>query len=387
MIPLSIPKLAGNEWTYIKECLDTNWVSSAGKFVGKFEEDIAAYTGSVHAIACMNGTAALHVSQLLLGVGPDDLVLAPNITFVATLNAIAYTGAEAVLIDVDPISWQLDLDVLARFLAEECDRDAANNLIHKADGKQIKAIMPVHVLGNLCDMDALLSLCEKYDLPIIEDSTEALGSTYKGKHAGTFGHFGTSSFNGNKIITTGGGGMIFTQNADLATRAKHLTTTAKTDPLDYFHDETGYNYRLVNVLAAMGVAQLEQFPGFLVAKKKMDAFYRSELSGVGDIRFQEITPGVDPNCWLFTFRTARMRELLTYLNANGVQSRPFWTPMNQLPMYAGFRYYHQDDNSSKLHAEAISIPSSSGITETELREVVAKVREFFHVQTSALSER
>jgi perosamine synthetase len=377
MIPLSIPKLAGNEWAYVKECLDTGWVSSAGKFVSQFENDLVAYTSSAHAIACMNGTAALHVSQLLLGVGPGDLVLAPNITFVATLNAISYTGAEAVLLDVDPVNWQLDLEILARFLAEECGRDAKGNLIHTADGKRIKAIMPVHVLGNLCDMDTLLSICHQYDLPVVEDSTEALGSTYKGRHAVTFGDFGTSSFNGNKIITTGGGGMIFTQNADLAARAKHLTTTAKTDPLEYFHDETGYNYRLVNVLAAMGVAQLEQFPGFLVAKKKMDAFYRRELKGVGDITFQEITPGVDPNCWLFTFRTARMRELLTYLNANGVQSRPFWTPMNQLPMYASFRYYHHEDNSSKLHAEAISIPSSSSITEDELSVVVAKIKSFY----------
>lgn len=377
MIPLSIPQIAGNEWTYVKECLDTGWVSSAGKFVGLFEERMITYNGSAHAIACMNGTAALHISQLLLGVGPGDLVLAPNITFVATLNAIAYTGAEAVLLDVDPANWQLDLDVLERFLGEECECTAAGELVHQVDGKRIKAIMPVHVLGNICDMDRLLALCEKHSLPIIEDSTEALGSTYKGRHAGTFGAFGTSSFNGNKIITTGGGGMIFTQQADLAARAKHLTTTAKTDPLDYFHDETGYNYRLVNVLAAMGVAQLEQFSGFLAAKRKMDAFYRKELAGVGDIRFQEITSGVSPNCWLFTFRTNRMRELLTYLNANGVQTRPFWTPMNQLPMYAGCRYYHQKDNSSALHAEAISIPSSSSITEVEQREVVAKIKAFY----------
>jgi len=376
MIPLSIPQLAGNEWTYVKECLDTGWVSSAGKFVGLFEERIAEYTGSAHAIACMNGTAALHVSQLLLGVGPGDLVLAPNITFVATLNAIAYTGAEAILLDVDPANWQLDLTILARFLAEECELDGNANLVHRLDGKRVKAVMPVHVLGNLCDMDLLLAICSEYSLPIIEDSTEALGSTYKGRHAGTFGNLGTSSFNGNKIMTTGGGGMMFTQDADLAAHAKHLTTTAKTDPLDYFHDETGYNYRLVNVLAAMGVAQLEQLPGFLAAKKKMDAFYRRELTGVGDITFQEITPGVDPNCWLFTFRTTRMRELLTYLNANGVQSRPFWTPMNQLPMYAGFRYYNKEDNSSKLHAEAISIPSSCGITEAEMAEVVTKIKLF-----------
>lgn len=376
MIPLSIPTIKGNEWQYVKECLDTGWVSSAGKFVSQFEDNIAAFTESRYAVACMNGTAALHISQLLLGIGENDIVLAPNITFVATLNAIAYTGAEAVLLDVDASNWQLDLEVVERFLAEECDY-ANGRLIHLADGKQVKAIMPVHVLGNLCDMDRLTAICNQYQLAIIEDSTEALGSTYKGRHAGTLGTLGTSSFNGNKIMTTGGGGMIFTQEESLAQKAKHLTTTAKTDPLDYFHDETGYNYRLVNVLAAMGVAQLEQLPGFISAKKKMDAYYRSNLDGVGDITFQKVTEGVDPNCWLFTFRTKRMRELLTFLNANGIQSRPFWTPMNQLPMYAGFRYYHFGDNSAQLHREAISIPSSSGITKEQMKTVVTTINAFY----------
>jgi aminotransferase in exopolysaccharide biosynthesis len=378
MIPLSIPNLAGNEWQYVKECLDTGWVSSAGKFVNLFEEKLQSYTSAGHAIACMNGTAALHVAQLLSGVGPGDLVIAPNITFVATLNSIRYTGAEAVLLDTDKATWQLDLDVLDRFFTEECSL-TSGGLMHKADGKIIKAIMPVHVLGNMCDMTRLNDLCTRYEVPMIEDSTEALGSTFKGRHAGTFGRFGTSSFNGNKIITTGGGGMVFTNDAELATHTKHLTTTAKTDPLDYFHDEVGYNYRLVNILAAVGVAQMEQLPSILKAKRAMDAFYRKELAGVGDIRFQEITPGVDPNCWLFTFRTTRMRELLTCLNENGVQSRPFWTPMNQLPMYAGYRYYHHTDESSKLHAEAISIPSSSNLMLEELSSVVATIKQFYAV--------
>ncbi|OAV44312.1 LegC family aminotransferase [Lewinella sp. 4G2] len=376
MIPLSIPNLAGNEWAYVKQCLDTGWVSSAGKFVNQFEDEVRGFTGAGHAIACMNGTAALHVAQIIAGVGPGDLVIAPNITFVATLNSISYTGAEAILLDTNPATWQLDLDVLERFFEEECEL-TDQGLIHKADGKTIKAVMPVHVLGNMCDMARLSELCTRVSAPIIEDSTEALGSTFRGKHAGTFGLFGTSSFNGNKIITTGGGGMIFTNDADLAARAKHLTTTAKTDPLDYFHDEVGYNYRLVNILAAVGVAQMEQLSGIIETKKFIDEYYRSELAGVGDIRFQKITDGVDANCWLFTFRTSRMRELLTYLNANGVQSRPFWTPMNQLPMYNGYRYYHVSDESSKLHAEAISIPSSSNLTETDLATVVATIKNFY----------
>lgn len=377
MIPLSIPHLAGNEWTYVKECLDTGWVSTAGAYVGKFEERIAAYTDSRYAISCMNGTAGLHTAMNLLGIGQGDYVLAPNLTFVATLNAISYTKAEPLLLDVDPDSWQLDLDLLENFLGEGTEfRDGACYL--RADGRRIAAIMPVHVLGNICDMDRLQRLSTAYGLPVIEDSTEALGSTFRGKHAGTFGVFGTSSFNGNKIITTGGGGMIFTQDEALAGRAKHLTTTAKTDPLDYFHDEVGYNYRLVNVLAAIGVAQLEQLPGLIERKKHMDAFYRTELSGVGDISFQTITPGVDPNCWLFTFRTQRMRDLLTYLNERGIQSRPFWTPMNQLPMYRDLRYVTENDYARSVHATAISIPSSSGLTDTQLREVTEAIRAFYN---------
>ncbi|NJC26132.1 LegC family aminotransferase [Neolewinella antarctica] len=376
MIPLSIPHLAGNEWQYVKHCLDTGWVSTAGAYVTQFEENIAAINGSKRAVSCMNGTAALHVCLKTLGAQPGDYVIAPNITFVATLNAITYTGAETILIDTDPDSWQMDLDLLERFLGARTQVQGGE-LRSKADGRRIIACMPVHVLGNMCDMERLTALCARYHLPIVEDSTEALGSTFNGKHAGTFGTFGTSSFNGNKIITTGGGGMVFTQNDELADRVKHLTTTAKTDPMDYFHDEVGYNYRLVNVLAAIGVAQLEQLPGILQKKKAMDAFYRENLSGVGDIQFQTVTPGVDHNCWLFTFRTERMRELLTYLNANGVQSRPFWTPMNQLPMYKGYQYVTEHDYSTDVHRTAISIPSSSGLTEEQLAEVVKQIRNFY----------
>ncbi|NJB86669.1 aminotransferase in exopolysaccharide biosynthesis [Lewinella marina] len=376
MIPLSIPHLAGNEWTYVKECLDTGWVSTAGAYVGKFEDAIANFTGSRYAISCMNGTAGLHTAMNLLGIGTGDYVLAPNLTFVATLNAISYTKAEPLLLDIDPESWQLDLDLLERFLKEDTYLQDGVCIL-KADDRRIAAIMPVHVLGNMCDMDRLMQLAERHRLPVIEDSTEALGSTYRGRHAGTFGVFGTSSFNGNKIITTGGGGMLFTQDEALATRAKHLTTTAKTDPLDYFHDEVGYNYRLVNVLAAIGLAQMEQLPELINYKKRMDAFYREQLAGVGDIEFQQVTEGVDPNCWLFTFRTGRMRELLTYLNDRGVQSRPFWTPMNQLPMYAGLRYVTENRNANRVHATAISIPSSSGLSEAQLAEVVDTIKAFY----------
>ncbi|MEM6770852.1 MAG: LegC family aminotransferase [Bacteroidota bacterium] len=377
MIPLSVPQLAGNEWQYVKECLDTNWISSAGAYVGRFEKMVAAFTDSPHAIACMNGTAALHVAMRVAGVENDTYVIAPNITFVATCNAITYTGAIPLLVDVNPDSWQLDLELLKRVLEQECATDEQGALRYKADGRKVSAIMPVHVLGNMCDMDRLGTMAHQYNLPIIEDSTEALGSAFRGQPAGTFGRFGTCSFNGNKVISTGGGGMVLCANPEDAVRLKHLTTTAKTDPLDYFHDEVGYNYRLVNVLAAIGVAQMEQLSGFLEAKKVTDTFYRTSLAGVGDISFQTITPGVTPNNWLFTFRTAKMRALLAYLNANGVQSRPFWTPMNELPMFAHVPYHTDQQHARLVHQTAISIPSSSGISQQERETVVREIKKFF----------
>lgn len=376
MIPLSIPHLAGNEWTYLKDCLDTNWISSAGSYVGKLEDDIAKFTESQHAIACMNGTAALHIALEVLDVGPEDYVITPNITFVATCNAISYTGATPLLIDVEEGTWQLDLELLEELLEQQCVRTPAG-IVYREDGRRIACIMPVHVLGNMCDMDRLCKLAKAYDLPIVEDSTEALGSQFDGRHAGTFGRFGTSSFNGNKIISTGGGGMVFCQDKEDAARLKHLTTTAKTDPMAYFHDEVGYNYRLVNVLAALGVAQLEQLPGFLVSKKQTNDFYRQELNGVGDIQFQKITKKVQPNNWLFTFRTKSMPALLTYLNTAGIQSRPFWTPMNELPMYQHCPYLTSHQRSRQIHASAISIPSSSGLRQEERETVVATIKKYF----------
>ncbi len=385
MIPLSIPHLAGNEWKYVKDCLDTGWVSSVGAYVTQFEKMVAKFAGANYGIACMNGTAALHIGQILLGVEKDDHVITPNITFVATLNAIKYTGAKPILIDVNPTNWQMDLEVFEQFLEQETylekiniDGDSQFFSHYKKTKKPIKAIMPVHVLGNIGDMDRLVSICKKYHIGIIEDSTEALGSYYKGRHAGTFGKIGTFSFNGNKIISTGGGGVIVTDDEALAKRAKHITTTAKASPMEYFHDETGYNYRLVNILAAVGVAQMEQLPDFILNKKAMDAFYRKELDGVGDIQFQEVSKNVDPNCWLFTFRTKRMRELLTFLNENGVQSRPFWVPMNRLPMHGGYDFISNNDQSNEVYESALSIPSSSGLTQEQLQTVVDTIKSFYN---------
>ena len=380
MIPLSVPNINGNEWQYVKDCLDTGWISSAGAYVNKFEEIIKNYTGVKHAVACMNGTAGLQVSLNLAGVSSNDIVIAPNLTFVATLNAVSYSGAEIALIDVCEDSWQMDIDLLQNWLTNNTTTKFVNDnpvTTEIASGKKIGAIMPVYVLGGFIDVDKLVEISSTYGIPLIEDSTEALGSFKNGRHAGSFGLTGVLSFNGNKIISTGGGGMILTNDKDIADRAKHITTTAKTDPLDYFHDEVGYNYRLVNVLDAIGVAQMENFESILNRKKEIDAFYRNELDGIGDIKFQENDPNSDPNCWLFTLRTKKMRELLDHLNSHKIQSRPFWTPMNNLPMYRDLVYINENDISNKIFKECISIPSSSNLTIEDQQKVILEIKKFY----------
>jgi dTDP-4-amino-4,6-dideoxygalactose transaminase len=229
------------------------------------------------------------------------------------------------------------------------------------------------------DVDKLVEISSTYGIPLIEDSTEALGSFKNEKHAGTYGLTGVLSFNGNKIISTGGGGMILTNDKEIAIRAKHITTTAKTDPLDYFHDEVGYNYRLVNVLAAIGVAQMENFESILKRKKEIDSLYRSELHEIGDIKFQINDHNSDPNCWLFTFRTKKMRELLNHLNNNKIQSRPFWTPMNNLPMYKDLMYINNNDISNKIFKECISVPSSSNLTIEDQHKVISEIKNFYKI--------
>ena len=376
MIPLSVPNLNGNEWKYVKQCLDDGWISSVGDFVVQFENTLSDYVGSKYAVACMNGTVGLHVSLMISDVRENDCVIVPNITFIATLNAIKYVGAIPILFDVDPDTWQLDLELVENYLSNNTYfRD--NKCINKLNNKVIKAIMPVHVLGNICDMDKLLLISKKYNLIILEDSTEAFGSKFNDQYAGTFGELGVFSFNGNKIISTGGGGMIVTDNEDYAKKAKHITTQAKSSSIEYTHDEIGYNYRLVNVLAAIGVAQMEQFDVILESKLKIDFFYRNELNGVGDIQFQKVNSNVSPNNWLFTFKTNKMRGLLDFLNSNGIISRPFWVPMNQLPMFKNDQYIFEKDNSCKIYDTSISIPCSSGITQKELDTVVTQIKTFY----------
>ena len=376
MLLLSGPNMGGNELKYVTECITTGWVSSVGAYVDQFEKMSAEFAGTKYAVATSSGTTALHICLVLMEVKQNDLIITPNITFIATLNSIKYTGADPVLIDTDEKTWQMDLNLLEDFLTNETEQ--RNNVCyHKKSGRRIPILMPVHVLGNMCDMDRLLVLAAQHNLIVIEDSTEALGSYYKGKHAGSFGLMGTFSYNGNKIITTGGGGMIVTNDEALAKKAKHLTTQAKSDPFEYIHDEIGYNYRLVNMAAAMGVAQMEQLPGFIKRKYEIIDFYKKELRGVGDISFQQVSEDVKPNWWMPTIMTTKQKAVLKVLNDNKMQSRPFWVPMNQLRMFKDNLYYNKTDRSDFVYQHCLSIPCSTYITNEQLKAVSDKIKECF----------
>ncbi len=373
IVPLSVPNLSGNEWKYVKDCLDTGWISSVGSYVTQFEQKVAEYAGAKYGVAAVNGTAAIHISLLLAGVKREDYVIIPNITFVATANAAKYTGADLILMDADPETWQMDLDLLEDFLSNDTTINDKGECIYTKDGRRIQALLPVHVQGNVGDMDRMMAIANKYHLCVVEDAAESLGSTYKSKHTGTFGKLGCFSFNGNKIISTGGGGVIVTDDEALAKKAKHITTTAKTDPLEYFHDQVGYNYRLVNILAAVGVAQMEVLDDYIAKKQYIGDFYKKHLTGVADIKFQKVNPEVSHNNWLFTIQTSHQKRLVKYLNANGVICRPFWTPMNKLPMYKDSLYITKENNCDEIHQTCLAIPCSTSITDEELTIVVNEI--------------
>jgi len=376
MIPLSVPNLSGNEWKYIKDCLDTNWVSSVGSYVDRFENSLVEFTGAKYAVSTVNGSAALHISMLLAGVEQDDHVILPNITFVASANTVTYLKASPIFIDIDPNTWQMDLDLLENYLNTETE--ILNDLCTlKKDGRIIRCIMPVHVLGNMCDMERLMKIAKKFFLKVVEDATESLGSYFNKKHSGTFGDFGCVSFNGNKIITTGGGGMILTNDESLAKKAKHITTQAKSDPFEYVHDEIGYNYRLVNILAAMGLAQMEQLQGFLDHKNKLYKVYIEKLENVPGFKTQKISEHVSPNHWLQTFQFERAGELMKHLNELKIQVRPFWVPMNQLTMFKHQPYISKNDNSSKIYHTCVSLPCSTNLSGEDQMKVIDAIVGFY----------
>jgi perosamine synthetase len=359
------PRFSGNEWVYLKECLDSTFVSSVGKFVDRFEEDLANFTGAKRAVAVVNGTAALHVALRLAGVDAGDEVLLPALTFIATANAVAYCQATPHFVDSEERSLGMDAVALREYLSKITEI-RNGQCVNISTGRVIRAMVPMHTFGHPVDIEALLAIAHDFRLQLIEDAAESLGSTVGGQHTGTFGLMGTLSFNGNKTITTGGGGAILTNDVELGKRVKHITTTAKLPHRwNFVHDEVGFNYRLPNLNAALGCAQLEQLPGFLRNKRHLFEQYQASFANVPGVRVVAEPAGCMSNYWLQTLLLdaahADQRDaVLAATNDGGLMTRPIWALMNRLPMYAKSPSAPLPVAES-LEQRVINIPSSSGL--------------------------
>ncbi len=386
-IPLCVPEIRGNEWAYVKECLDTNWISSVGAYVTRFEEEMAAYLGLRRAIAVVNGTAGLHIALQVSGVQPDQEVLVPALTFVAPANAVRYCHAWPVFMDVQKDTWQMDVAKVIEFVEQGCTY-RGGKLINNTSGRRIKALLPVHILGHPVDMDPLLELARKYDLALIEDATESLGARYKGRMVGSMGDVAVLSFNGNKLISTGGGGMIVTNDDRLADYARYLTTQAKDDPLEYIHDEIGYNYRLTNVLAALGVAQLEQIDEYITTKRRIAARYSDGLANVPGLTLPSQADWAFHAFWLYTLLVEQgkygtdSRTLLRALGERNIQTRPLWHPIHTLKPYRDCQAYRVEV-ATWLYERALSLPCSVGLPPQDQDVVIGAVIELGSKRTPA----
>lgn len=360
MVPLHVPIFRGNEKKYLNECIDTTFVSSVGKFVDRFEEMMMDYTGAKKAVVCVNGTNALHMALMLVGVEGDDEVLTQALTFIATCNAISYIGAHPVFIDVDKDTMGLSPEALETWLQENAEIKN-NSCFNKRTGRRIKACLPMHTFGHPVHMDELVAVCERYHLELVEDAAESLGSFYKGKHTGTFGKVGAISFNGNKTITTGGGGMLLFQDEELGKYAKHLTTQAKVPHRwEFVHDHIGYNYRMPNINAALGCAQLEQIDNILINKRETAESYKKFFESNEDIAFFTEPTNCQSNYWLNAVilkDKQSQQEFLQYTNDHGVMTRPIWELMNRLSM---FKDCETDglENTRWFADRVVNLPSS-----------------------------
>ena len=378
-VPLCVPEIRGNEWAYIKECLDTNFVSSAGPFVDRFEYMLADYVGTQYAVATVNGTAALHIALLVADIQPDDEVLVSTLTFIAPANAIRYVGAWPVFIDAEPDYWQMDPQKVADFLEKEC-RWKNDELRNRTTGRRVKAILPVHILGHPADMDPILELARRYNLVVIEDATESLGTKYKGRMVGLLGDLACFSFNGNKLITTGGGGMLVTDNEVWARKAKYLITQAKDDPVEYIHNEIGYNYRLTSIQAAMGCAQMEKLEEHIAAKRRIASTYTEALKDVPGLTPMREAKWAFSIFWMFTVLVDSAmygkdsRALLRELDQARIQARPLWQPIHLSPAHQG-AYAMDCSVAERLNRMAISLPCSVGLMPEHQQRVIQVVQD------------
>lgn len=366
-LALHEPYFAGNEWLYLKDCLDSTYVSSVGRFVDQFENDLVNYTGAKYAIAVVNGTAALHVALKLAGVCSTDEVLIPTLTFVATANAVNYCDAIPHFVDVDDYTLGVDSLRVREYLNSVTEL-RNGHCINRLTGRIIRAIVPMHTFGHPVDMEGILALAHDFHMVVVEDAAESLGSTYYGKHTGTFGLAGILSFNGNKTITTGGGGAILTDDFDFFKKAKHITTTSKINhKWTYYHDEVGYNYRMPNINAALGCAQLEQLPKILKAKRHIFSFYQEALKKIPGIYLIQERKGCRSNYWLQAIRLEKpdimvRDEILEATNSAGFMTRPIWALLHRMCQYA----HSPSMNVSRaqaLEAQLINLPSSVCLSE------------------------
>lgn len=372
-IPLSVPNLRGNELKYLTTAVEEEWVSTGGPYIRQFEQQLALFTGVEDAVACQSGTAGLHLALMELGVQRDEAVLVPTLTFIASVNPVHYIGAHPIFMDCDD-SLCIDPIKLREFCENECEkRDGA--LYEKASGRRIRVVVVVHVFGNLADMEAINDIARDYGLLVLEDACEALGSRwcegrYEGRHAGTVGDAGVFSFNGNKIVTTGGGGMIICSNPARLEHMRFVSTQAKKDPMRFIHEEVGYNYRLTNVQAALGVAQMEQMPTFLATKKTNYLLYKGE--GVELLPFRE---GVEPNYWFYSYMAGNKRDyLIEELGKREIQTRPVWALIHSLKPYENERAY-KIERAQYYWENIVNLPCSTNLSADDVREVAAAIKE------------
>lgn len=378
-IPLSVPNLKGNELEYVTDAINTEWVSTAGPYVNEFEKKIAEYVKAKGAVSCQNGTSGLHISLLLTGVTRDDAVIVPTLTFIAAVNPVKYIGAMPIFMDCND-SLCLDPVKLEKFCKEECIYENGK-LMDKKTSRHIKAIVVVHVFGNMADMEAIMKIAEKYSLKIVEDATEAIGSyytagQYTGKYAGTIGDIGVYSFNGNKIMTTGGGGMIVSDNEEYLKHAKHLTTQAKSDELNFMHDEVGYNYRMTNLQAAMGLAQLEQLENFITTKQDNYHRYQEGFGQSKKFELLDVRNDIRSNRWfyaLFCKEGSKYRdELIKKLAEMKVQCRPIWGLIHEQKPYEMERTY-EIEKAKYYWEHVVNIPCSTNLKSEDVDRVISLI--------------
>lgn len=381
-IPLSVPNFGGNELKYVTNAVKSEWVSTNGRYVSEFEEKVAEYVSSKGAVSCQNGTSGLHLSLLVLGINQEDYIIVPTLTFIAAVNPIKYVGAKPIFMDCDD-SLCLDPVKLEQFCQKEC-QIINGKLTYKKDKKIIKAIIVVHVFGNMSDMESIMKIAQKYNLKVVEDATEAIGTyykdgKYKGKYAGTIGDLGVYSFNGNKIITSGGGGMIVSNEEKYLEHAKHLSTQAKTDELHYFHNEIGYNYRITNLQAALGLAQMEQLEDFIQIKVENFQYYKRKLKQILELQLIETRKGVRSNHWFYALlikNKLNKDELIQYLLKNKIQCRAIWGLIHEQLPYKGEDTY--EINLAKYYWEkVINIPCSTNLSKSEIDKVVNTIAKIY----------